>query len=609
MFLDLIPSLPIWILASCIKILLFPTYKSTDFEVHRHWLALTSKLSRGEWYFDTTSEWTLDYPPFFALFEYVLGKFGFPPTELLTYPPIPNSTLPSTNHMGISATLSPSSIAWHRSTVIITEAISLGLAVSCFARTWPIQTRTTAESCLSHDKLTLAIALVALDPNLLVLDHVHFQYNGFLLGISLLSIAALRGERNFLGALIFACLLNFKHIFLYAAPLYTIYLFKRHCMGWPNRLPIIQSVIHLIGLGMIVISVFVTSFCLVGCFIVPYRDPLLVLKQILSRLFPVEARGLLHAYWAPNAWALYAATDVGLGFLAKHYGWNELFGNFVQVTSNVGISSSSSSNNNNNSNYSSTRGLVQGSIQFTILPNIPPIITILFTIFSMSGFLYFIWKHPHPTLFLHAYACIVLCSFIFGYHVHEKALAMVSVPLALVSLDSALDARLYLMLTWITQVALAPLLYQSNLGLFKLTLVFCHAFWAVNALDAFHVKQRKESRISFRGGLPAAFSWLDRIYLCGLALVFAIYETGAIRWLSKHGNRYEFLPLILISVYTGLGVLQCWYDCTMLLIRRARSLKSDERSPMITSQQPTHHHQPIVNVPGGMLNDDSLKGS
>lgn len=112
---------------------------------------------------------------------------------------------------------------------------------------------------------------------------------------------------------LFAVLLNFKHIYMYLAvsihlhflscllnillqPAYFIYLLRAFCMSPSGEvLPL-----RFLSLANAVIAVFVLSL---GPFILMGQIP-----QLASRLFPFK-RGLNHAYWAPNIWTLVTAAD------------------------------------------------------------------------------------------------------------------------------------------------------------------------------------------------------------------------------------------------------------------------------------------------------------
>ena len=143
---------------------------------------------------------------------------------------------------------------------------------------------------------------VLLSPGLLIIDHVHFQYNGFLYGILVLSLVLTRKPSTLLyGGLLFALLLCLKHIYLYLAPAYFVFLFRAYCMR--RRCIFGIRFANTLKLGLGVLAIAAAAF---GPFV--YWGQI---EQVLRRLFPFS-RGLCHAYWAPNFWALYSFADRAL---------------------------------------------------------------------------------------------------------------------------------------------------------------------------------------------------------------------------------------------------------------------------------------------------------
>lgn len=166
-----------------------------------------------------------------------------------------------------------------------------------------------------------------------------------------------------LSAVLFAALLCLKHIYLYLAPAYFVYLLRNYCLNQKSLLHIRYWNCLKLALGLT--GIFGIAF---GPFI--YWGQL---DQVLARLFPFS-RGLCHAYWAPNIWAMYSFSDRVLihGLSFKNF---IASGNFssVSVAPTFGLKVDQGAVN------SLTRGFV-GDTSFAVLPDISPKVTFILTI-------------------------------------------------------------------------------------------------------------------------------------------------------------------------------------------------------------------------------------
>lgn len=491
---------PILVILTCVKILLIPAYRSTDFDVHRNWLAITHNLPISEWYFDNvngTTVHTLDYPPAFAFFEWILANN---PLTTLFLPMGDRclDLLPDYDN-----TPSPQCVIFQRSTVIVSDIILwIGSWMVC---------RAFHSSKKAKQNAVFCFLLIVLNPGLLWLDHVHFQYNGMLLGVLLASLACLMQGNNIsestlsydlfhlAGACLYALLLNLKHLYLPLAPVYFFYLLGKYCRNgrrWHVKRFLALAIATLVTLILPWLPFVLQS------------NPKQQFLQILARLFPF-GRGLVHDYWAANVWALFSLADKAVHFAAAK---------------------------------------IPG-FPLKSLPEPSPLLCAILLFLSILPVLVTVSKYPTNTKLLQSVVYTSFCAFMLAYHVHEKAIMTALIPMALLVQNGNGDATTSNMMY--TQTALwgllglFPLLFRPFELTFKLA-----SFWLY---------------VQFVFSMLPKPTWgksLQRVSVILACCILWVLEFAPIH------RKWQFMPLMVTSIICACGLFCCWGLSLSLLLQR-----------------------------------------
>lgn len=333
-------------------------------------------------------------------------------------------------------------------------------------------------------------------------------------GILIFSIALARTDAGLLpSGILFAVLLCFKHIYLYLAPAYFVYLLRVYCLSRTNVVR--PQILNTLKLGLSIIVVFGLAF---GPFV--YWGQI---EQLKSRLFPFS-RGLCHAYWAPNVWAIYSFLD-RLLILAAPY-----------LKLNV----------NREALKSVTRGLV-GDTSFAVLPDISPQqcfgLTLGFQLLALTR----LWLKPTWDTFVGALTLCGYASFLFGWHVHEKAVLLVILPFSLIALKDRSYLASFRPLAVAGYISLFPLLFGSQEYPIKTAYTIG---WLILFLYTF-------DRLAPAPSRQRVFL-LDRFALLynTISVPLIIYCSVVHRMVFQ--DKFEFVPLMFISTYCAVGVITSW---------------------------------------------------
>ena len=300
-------------------------------------------------------------------------------------------------------------------------------------------------------------------PGLTLIDYGHFQYNCVSLGLALWSVAFLSRGRNIMAAIAFSAALNFKQMELYHALPIFFYLLAA-CERKPN---IFSKLLTLARIGIVTL----VTFILIWYPFLQAGDGLL--QQVVTRIFPFN-RGIFEDYVA-NFWC-------SLNVLVK----------------------------------------IRQFMDATLLARCCLLLT---AAFSLPCALHLYCRSNFRNLLI-SMINVSLAFFLFSYHVHEKSILLVALPVSLASPYLPLASFWFLC---IAHFSMLPLYLKDGLMVPSFVILILYVILAYNSL-----------KIDFNRWMTSLLTF--SVAGCtSLTVLFLTYPPPAM---------YPYLWTLLISVWS-----------------------------------------------------------
>lgn len=155
--------------------------------------------------------------------------------------------------------------------------------------------------------------------------------------------------------------------------------------------------------------------------------------------------------------------------------------------------------------------------------------------------------------------CLVLTafsSFLFGWHVHEKAIMMIIVPMIPLAFYGKASSKHFFILNTIGSYSIFPLLKDPAETPIKVLLLLIYTLYAFEALSSFHSNLKPSFKL---------LNFFEASYLFGL-LFIQFYTSFADILFAAFHDRLPFFYLLWTSVYCAIGVLITWLRLNYQLV-------------------------------------------